>query len=156
MNDKVKKKNASSLRLEFWEHSERIKYRKTSMTKTATTTNVRTTTSTVYTTTTAKTLIRRQRVLRCGGQACHSAPNLSLTSLFSSQGPMTPKKGINLRLLLRTSRRWWAGRYSLGRTTMISTRRVLGHWPLGPLICSHRSLIRFLHTACFARFARFA
>ena len=39
----------------------------------------------------------------------------------------------------------------MGKMTMKSTRRVLGHSLVRSLVRSHRSLIRFLRIACFTR-----
>ena len=47
-------------------------------------------------------------------------------------------------------------RGTVGRMTMKSTRRVLGHSLLRSLVRSHRSLIRLLRTARFARALRCA
>ena len=55
-----------------------------------------------------------------------------------------------------TSRHRLYSRSTTGRMTMKSTRRVLGHSILRSLILSHRSLIRLLRTARFARALRCA
>merc|ERR1711951_261612 len=63
---------------------------------------------------------------------------------------------LGVQQLFRTAAALPWGHCTVGPMTMKSTRRVLGHSLLRSLVRSHRSLIRLLRTARFARALRCA